>query len=429
MNPVLAEIIIVLALILLNGGLAMSELAVVSSRPARLRGLAEGGSSGAAAAVKLSEDPGRFLSSVQIGITLVGVLSGAYSGATLGGRLANWLEGQGVATQWADNLGVGGVVVVITYISLIIGELVPKQIALRNPEAIASRVAPAMTLLARIGAPVVWFLDISGRLVLALLGQKAEGRSRVTEEEVRTILAEAHVDGVIETEEQEMLSGVMRLADRSARALMTPRREVDVLDLEASPEETLAEIRRIARPRIPVRRRETDEVLGVLYLTDAFAAMTKGETLNLTELMREVPVVSDRADALDVIEILRASPNHMALVYDEYGGFEGVLTTGDILEAITGTFMEEVSEEPAILQREDGSYLVSGWMPVDEFRDRLSFPQDSDGDYATVAGLVINHLRRLPALGDCFTLHGWRFEILDLDDRRIDKLLVSRAVS
>ncbi|PZQ97183.1 MAG: DNA-binding protein [Cereibacter sphaeroides] len=425
----LAEIIIVLALILLNGGLAMSELAVVSSRPARLRGLAEGGSSGAAAAVKLSEDPGRFLSSVQIGITLVGVLSGAYSGATLGGRLANWLEGQGVATQWADNLGVGGVVVVITYISLIIGELVPKQIALRNPEAIASRVAPAMTLLARIGAPVVWFLDISGRLVLALLGQKAEGRSRVTEEEVRTILAEAHVDGVIETEEQEMLSGVMRLADRSARALMTPRREVDVLDLEASPEETLAEIRRIARPRIPVRRRETDEVLGVLYLTDAFAAMTKGETLNLTELMREVPVVSDRADALDVIEILRASPNHMALVYDEYGGFEGVLTTGDILEAITGTFMEEVSEEPAILQREDGSYLVSGWMPVDEFRDRLSFPQDSDGDYATVAGLVINHLRRLPALGDCFTLHGWRFEILDLDDRRIDKLLVSRAVS
>jgi putative hemolysin len=423
----LAEILIVAALILLNGALAMSELAVVSSRPARLKSQAAAGSRGATAALRLASDPGRFLSTVQIGITLVGVLSGAYSGATLGARLSGWLATQGVPSDWAQTLGVGGVVVMLTYLSLIVGELVPKQIALKNPEAVASRVAPAMVLLSRVGAPLVWLLDVSGRLILALLGQSAEGKSRVTDEEVRMILAEAHVEGVIETEEQEMLTGVMRLADRSARALMTPRRNVELLDLDASPDETLAAIRRIARPRIPVRNPATEEVLGVLYLTDAFSALSAGQPLDLRALMREVPVVSDRADALDVIEILRASPNHMALVYDEYGSFEGLITTGDILEAITGTFMEEVSEEPAIVQREDGSYLVSGWMPADEFCDRVGFPRREEGDFETVAGLVIDHLRRLPALGDSFTLHGWRFEVIDLDDRRIDKLLVSRS--
>lgn len=420
------EILIVAALIVLNGALAMSELAVVSSRPARLRPMADAGRRGAAAALRLGADPGRFLSTVQIGITLVGVLSGAYSGATLGSRLSGWLVDQGFSAQWSYSLGVGGVVVVLTYLSLIVGELVPKQIALKNPEAVAARVAPAMELLSRIGAPIIWLLDLSGRALLVLLGQTAEGKARVTDEEVRTLLAEAHHEGVIETEEQQMLTGVMRLADRSARALMTPRREVDLLDLDASTEDLLAAIRRIARPRIPVRNRETDEVLGVLYLTDAFAAMSQGAPLDVKALMREVPVVSDRADALDVIEILRASPNHMALVYDEYGSFEGLITTGDILEAITGTFMEQQSEEPALLRREDGSYLVSGWMPVDEFRDALAFP-DAGGDFETVAGLVIDHLRRLPALGDHFTLHGWRFEVIDLDDRRIDKLLVSRA--
>jgi putative hemolysin len=422
------EVILVILLIMLNGLLAMSELAVASSRPAKLRALAEQRVHGANRALALASDPGRFLSTLQIGITLIGILAGAFSGATLGGRVAAWLQESGLSERLAEPLGFGLVIGGITYLSLIIGELVPKQIALKNPEGVAARVAPAMTLIARIGSPVVWLLDISGRFVLALLGQSAEGKARVTDEEVRTILAEAHFDGTIETEEQQMLTGVMRLADRSARALMTPRRDVELLDLDATPEETLAAIRRIARPRIPIRNRETEEVLGVLYLTDAFAALSEGTPLDLKALMREVPVVSDRADALDVIEILRASPNHMALVYDEYGSFEGLITTGDILEAITGTFMEQVADEPALLQREDGSYLVSGWMPVDEFCDRLAFPHGADdGDFETVAGLVINHLRRLPALGDTFTLHGWRFEVIDLDDRRIDKLLVARV--
>jgi len=424
---VILEILIVAVLILVNGALAMSELAIVSSRPARLKPLADAGDARAAVAIKLAEDPGRFLSSVQIGITLVGVLSGAISGATLGGRLAAGLVALGLDPDWAHTLGVGGVVVILTYLSLIIGELVPKQIALKNPEGVALVAAPIMAVIARITSPVIWLLDRSGRLVLALLGVSKENTNRVTEEEVRTILAEAQFEGVIEDEEQEMLTGVMRLADRTARALMTPRRDVQTIDIGASPRDTLEAIRKSGRPRLPVRNPETEDVVGVLYLTDAFAAVTTNQPLDVAKLMREVPVVSDMTDALDVIEILRASTNHMALVYDEYGHFEGIITTGDILEAITGTFAEVNAEEPAMVQRADESWLVAGWMPADEFCEKLGLPLDMAGDYETVAGLVLNQMRRLPALGDHVTAEGYRFEVIDLDDRRIDKVLVSKA--
>ena len=422
----LLEILIVAALIVLNGGLAMSELAIVSARPARLKPLAADGSRGAQIALRLAAEPGRFLSSVQIGITLVGVLSGAFSGATLGARLANWLVAQGVAADFANTLGVGGVVVLLTYMSLIVGELVPKQIALRDPESVAVRAAPIMAVLATIAAPLVWLLDLSGRAVLALLRVNPEDKSRVTEEEVRTILAEAHFEGVIEDEEQEMLTGVMRLADRSARALMTPRRDVMMVDLQSTPEEAMEVIRKAGRPRLPVRDRETEDVMGVLYITDVFAALAQDKPLDVGKLMREVPVLSDLADALDVIETLRASPNHMALVYNEYGSFEGIITTGDILEAITGDFLEK-HEEPDMVLREDGnSWLVSGSMKADSFCDTLKLPRETAGDYETVAGLVLHHLNRIPELGDHFITGGYRFEVIDLDDRRIDKVLVSR---
>ncbi|MCE6951187.1 hemolysin family protein [Cereibacter sphaeroides] len=422
----LFEILIVLALIALNGVLAMSELAIVSARPARLKPMAEAGRKGAAIALKLAEDPGRFLSTVQIGITLVGVLSGAFSGATLGARLADFLSRQGLEPGLANTLGVGSVVVVLTYLSLIVGELVPKQLALRNAEGIAAGMAPSMRLLSIVAAPVVWFLDRSGKLLLALLGQSGESKSRVTDEEVRTLLTEAHQEGVIEAEERAMLSGVMRLADRTARALMTPRRDVEMLDIETEPSEMLAAICRVSRARIPVRRRATDEVLGVLYLTDAFAAVARGEPVDLKSLVREVPVVSDMANALDVVEMLRAPQNHLVLVYDEYGHFEGIISRGDILEAVAGTFRESVEDEPAVAERADGSLLVAGWMPVDEFCERLSIPRALAGDYETVAGLVLNQLRALPQLGDHVTAAGWRIEVVDMDSRRIDKVLVSR---
>ncbi|MBL9050310.1 MAG: HlyC/CorC family transporter [Tabrizicola sp.] len=420
----ITEILVILALILVNGVLSMSELAIVSARPARLKPL-EGKSRGARMALRLAEHPGRFLSTVQIGITAVGVLSGALSGATLGHRLELWLLGQGVAPDWAATLGVGGVVVAITYVSLIVGELVPKQLALRNAEGIAIRMAPAMIFLSVVGAPLVWFLDRSGRMLLWLLGQRGASENRVTEEEVHVLLAEAHEGGVLETEEREMITGVMRLSDRTARALMTPRHEVEMLPLDATGVEAVAAVRKVARPRMPVADTE-GEVVGIVLLSDAFQAVSRRETLSIKQLVREVPVVSDRAEALDVLEILHKSEHHFALVYDEYGHFEGIITTGDVLEAITGAVASSDADEPAMVGREDGSHLVAGWMPVDEFCDRLGLPREMAGEYDTVAGLVLHQLGHIPELGAHFSAEGFRFEVIDLDGRRIDKVLVAR---
>lgn len=423
----LTEILIVVVLTVINGVLAMSELAVVSSRPARLKVLSDQGSRGAATAQRLADNPGRFLSTVQIGITLVGVLSGAFSGATLGTRLSDWLrDEQGFSNAVADGVGVGTVVVAITYLSLIIGELVPKQIALRDPERVAARVAPAMALLARIGSPLVWLLDISGKTVLALLGQKGESEEKVTEEEVRTIIAEAETAGVLERDEREMISGVMRLADRSARALMTPRREVEHLDLSDSPAEIRAQLRATRRSRLPVQDGEADSIIGVVTVKDMFDAFSDGDGRELRSMVQQTPVVLDTTGALDVLRAIRASPVHMALVFDEYGHFEGIITSSDVLEAITGAFQEEDDSEPAVVTRSDGSYLVAGWMQVDEFSHELGIHVPRDADYQTVAGFILAEMNRLPNVGESFQKGHWRFEVVDLDGRRIDKILVSR---
>jgi putative hemolysin len=418
--------LVVVVLTVINGVLAMSELAVVSSRPARLKVLSDQGSKGAATAIRLAENPGRFLSSVQIGITLVGVLSGAFSGATLGTRLSDWLSTQGLSSGAADALGVGTVVVLITYLSLIVGELVPKQIALRDAERVAARVAPTMAFLAKVASPLVWLLDASGRLVLALLGQKGEPEETVTEEEVRTIIAEAETAGVLERDEREMISGVMRLADRSARALMTPRREVEVIELADSAEEIRQQIRATKRNRLPVQEGEADSIIGVIEVKELFEAFSNG-TPDLRGLVREAPVVLDTTGALDVLRAIRATQLHMALVFDEYGHFEGIVTSSDVLEAITGAFQDDDADEPALVARADGSFLVAGWMPVDEFSHELGIHVPRDADYQTVAGLVLAEMNRLPNVGESFERGHWRFEVVDLDGRRIDKLLVSRV--
>lgn len=375
--------------------------------------------------MNLAESPGRFLSTVQIGITLVGILSGAFSGATLGGRLAGWLETQGFSPGAADAIGVGFVVVAITYLSLIVGELVPKQIALRAPEAVASKIAPAMAILSRLSLPLVWFLDASGNLVLRLLGQSGKVSGSVTDEEIKTVLAEAHSAGVIETEESAMISGVMRLADRTARALMTPRREVEIIDLEDGPEKIRDQLRRTKRSRLPVRKDSSDEVLGVLFVKDFYDALDNDSEVDIGGLVLEVPVVSDLTDAMQVIQSIRTSPVHMVLVYDEYGHFEGVVSSGDIMEAIMGALQDGPVNETAIARREDGSYLVSGWMPIDEFVELMSLRLDDDIEFQTVAGLVLEELKHLPELGESFIKNGWRFEVVDLDGRRIDKILVT----
>ncbi|MFC5392865.1 hemolysin family protein [Bosea vestrisii] len=417
---------VVVVLTVINGVLSMSELAVVSSRPARLKVLADQGSKGAATAIRLADNPGRFLSTVQIGITLVGVLSGAFSGATLGARLSEWLGTHGFSSSAADALGVGTVVVLITYLSLIVGELVPKQIALRDAERVAARVAPTMAVIAKVAAPLVWLLDASGKLVLALLGQKGEAEETVTEEEVRTIIAEAENAGVLERDEREMISGVMRLADRSARALMTPRREVEVIDLSDTLDEIRAQVRATRRNRLPVQDGEADSIIGIIEMKDLFEALAE-DKVDLRSLVREAPVVLDTTGALEVLRALRATHVHMALVFDEYGHFEGIITSSDVLEAITGVFQDEDEEEPAIVTRADGSFLVAGWMQVDEFSHELGIHVPRDADYQTVAGFVLAEMNRLPNVGESFEKGHWRFEVVDLDGRRIDKLLVSRV--
>lgn len=423
--PMIAEILVIFALIVLNGVLAMSELAIVSARPARLKPM-EAKSKGARIALQLADNPGRFLSSVQIGITAVGVLSGALAGDTLGGRLALWLTEQGMGQVWASRLGVGGVVVAITYVSLIVGELVPKQMALRNPEVVAVKVAPMMHYLSIVAAPVVWLLDRSGRAVLWLLGQRGTGENKVTEEEVHVLLAEAQQGGVLEDGERTMMTGVMRLSDRTVRALMTPRQEIEMLHLNASSTETIAAIRKVARPRMLVQDDASGDVVGIVRLADVFQAVSRREPLDLKAILRDVPVISDRTEALDAISVLQKGEDSMALVYDEYGHFEGMITTTDLLNAITGAEASADLDEPALVEREDGSLLVAGWMPADEFCDRMGLPREMAGEYDTVAGLALHQMGHMPQLGEVFTAEGCRFEVVDLDGLRIDKVLVSR---
>jgi len=422
------ELAIVIVLILINGLLAMAELAIVSSRRARLQTMVDRELIGSRRALALANDPGKFLSTVQIGITLVGVLSGAFSGVTLGLRLSRWLLIWGVPTSVAEPVGVAVVVAVITYFSLIVGELVPKQIALRNPEKVAVRVAPAMTVLAKVASPLVGLLDFSGRALLRALGQKSQPERRVTDEEIHSLVAEAETAGVIEPDERTMITGVMRLSDRSVRAVMTPRREVDMIDLSEGPEIVRKTIVESIHSRLPVHEGVPDEVIGVLQVKDLLDAYLQGERPDVRAHICPAPIVPDTVDALDLVDVIKGSPVHIVLVTDEYGQFEGVVTNADILEAIIGApRTEEGPAEPDAVRREDGSWLISGSMAADEMAERLGIAVPSERAYHTAAGFVLDRIDHLPDIGETFDDQGWHFEIVDLDGRRIDKILAKRT--
>ncbi|MCB4770575.1 hemolysin family protein [Ancylobacter sp. Lp-2] len=428
----LFEIAVVVLLVLLNGVLAMAELSVVSSRPARLRSRAEQGSAGARAALQLAADPGRFLSTVQIGITLIGILAGAFSGATLGESLGSWLEAQGVSPNFAEGLGYTIVVAAITYVSLIIGELIPKRLALQNPESLASLVAPAMVLLSRVAAPAVWLLDLSSRLVLRLIGDRAGGgNNNVTDEEIRAIVAEAETAGVIDPEERRMIAGVMRLADRPVRAVMTPRHDIDWIDLNDDPEVVRQTIRETRHTRMPACEGSPDEPVGVIDIRDLLEAYLQGITPDPRQLVKQGAVLVETAGALDAMKQLRHAETPLALVVDEYGTMVGILTPADLLDAIAGTVMvdEDGVSSPHAVEREDGSYLVAGATPTDELADLLGISIPQDSGFHTAAGYALHELKAIPQEGVAFTAKGWRFEVVDMDGRRIDKLLVSRAVT
>lgn len=426
------EIAIVVVLVCVNGLLSMSELAIVSSRPARLKAMIDRGVKGASKALELGADPGKFLSSVQIGITLVGVLSGAFSGATLGQRLSAFLGTLGVGRSVADPVGVGIVVAVITYFSLIAGELVPKQIALRDPEKVAVRVAPAMALIAKVAAPLVFLLDISGQAVLWLLGQRGESEEKVTDEEIKMLVAEAEHHGTIESDERRMIAGVMRLGDRAVRAVMTPRTEVDWINLDADEATSRKILMETQHSRLPAAEGGVDAMIGVMQTRDLLASALSGRGFDLRRHVRPAPIVHDQADALDVLAKLKESDVPMALVHDEYGHFEGIVTPADILEAITGVFRSDLDENDAeenAVRREDGSWLLAGYMPADEMADTLGIELPEHRDYETVAGYVLSYMHHLPNTGETVDIHGWRFEVVDLDGRRIDKLIATRLTS
>lgn len=421
------EITVVLVLVALNGLFALSELAVVSARRSRLRALAQEGRKGANRALALAAEPGRFLSTVQIGITAVGLIAGAYSGATLTADLGWFLRSQGMPDGAADWLAYVAVFSAITYLSLIIGELVPKNLALRNAESIACAVAPLMTTLSRIAAPAVWLLDVSTKTVFFLLRHKAPPQSTVTEEEIKALIAEAERVGVLETGEHRMIAGVLRLGDRPVRGLMTPRTDVDWLDVTADADAIRERILTTTHSRLPAGEGSPDKLIGVVTTRELLALVASGKPLDARAHVRKAPVIPETTDALDTLELLRDAEVPVALVHDEYGDFEGLVTPADVLEAIAGAFRSDTAgEEPAAIPRDDGSWFLAGWMPADEMADQLGITLPQRRDYQTVAGFVLVHLGRLPAVGERVDVSGWRFEVVDLDGRRIDKVLASR---
>lgn len=425
-----SDVAIILVLVLLNGVFAMSELAIVSSRDPRLQAAEKRGSRGATIARQLASDPGRFLSTVQVGITLIGVLTGAYSGASLGqpvaDRLAAWLD---LEADTAEAAGFAAVIALTTYVSLIAGELVPKQFALRAPERIAVIVAPMMYWLSRIAAPLVWLLDNSSALVFRILGLNRESEDRVTAEELHLIVAEASKSGVIEESERAIISGVVRLADRPVREVMTPRKDVDWMDIALDARGVRDKLVETPHSRLPVARGSVDDIVGVVQARDIAAALFRGEALDLERLMRPTKVIHDQIDAMDALEALRVAEVPMLLVHDEYGHFDGLVTPADLLSAIAGEFAsdQDIGSEPFVVERDDGSLLIAGSMPADQMAERLGIELGEDRDYATAAGHVLAILKHLPTEGEKFTDKGWRFEIIDMDGRKIDKLLVTEV--
>jgi putative hemolysin len=421
------DVAIILALIVLNGVFSMSELAIVSARKARLESVTRKSQKrGAETALALAADPSKFLSTVQIGITLIGIIAGAYSGASLSGPVAERLAALGMAAEWATNTAYALVIGLTLFFSLVIGELVPKQFALRSPEPIAIIMSVPMLWLSRITAPFVWLLDRTSALIFRILGMNRESENHVTAEELHLIVAEASKSGVIEESERAIISGVVRLADRPVREVMTPRTEIDWIDVNADAKAIAARLLATPHSRLPVADGSVDNIVGVVQARDLAIAQFEGKKLDLRKLMRTAPIVPDQVDAMDVLAALKAADVPMALVHDEYGHFEGVVTPADLLSAIAGDFAsdQDDGDDPAVIERENGSLLVAGWMTADALAERLGLTLPDDRDYATAAGFVLEVLKHLPEEGEHFIEQGYRFEVVDMDGRKIDKLLV-----
>jgi putative hemolysin len=426
------EILFILLLIIANGIFSGSEIAVVSARKLRLQQLAEKGNRPAQAALRLAESPNDFLSTVQIGITLIGILSGAVAGATVAQHLRPVFDGIKPLQPYSEGLSVTLVVALITYLSLVIGELVPKRIALANPERIACRIAPAMRSLSRISAPAVHLLGISTDALLRLLNVDPSAEPDITEEEIKALIRQGADSGVFEESEHDMVQRVLRLGDRTIKTMMTPRTEISWLDLESSLDENLTEVKDSNHSRFPVGRGSLDDCIGIVRVRSLLTAQLSSDPLDLEALCQPPLYVAESIRSLTVLEQFKRTGIHIALVTDEFGGVEGLVTLNDLMEGIVGDLPAlEDEEEPTFVIREDGSWLVDGSLDINEFDDRIGsklLGSEEQRQYHTMAGFVIHALERIPKASDHFNWKGYRFEVMDMDGKRVDKILVMPPV-
>lgn len=436
MSSITLELLIILALVLANGLFAMSEIAVVSSRKARLQEMSDKGDLKARAALELANSPNRFLSTVQVGITLIGILAGAFGGATLSQSLAVYLKRAPIAliVESSDAIALVVVVLSITYLSLILGELVPKRLALNHPEKIAASVAVPMRFLSVMTAPVVHLLTTSTEWVLKVLGIEANpNEPLVTEDEIKVLIRQGTEAGMFEMAEQDMLERVFRLSDQTVSALMTPRPDILWLDLNDTIEMNRQKLIRSNHTRFPVCQNSLDNMLGVVSVTDVLARSLTEQAIDFTALLQQPLFIPENTRALKVLEFFKQSGTHIALVVDEYGVIQGLVTLNDVMEVIIGDipFSDQPQEQPAI-QREDGSWLVDGMLPIDRFKTLFKvrdLPGEQWGNYQTLGGFVITYLGRIPAAADHFYWNGFRFEVMDMDGNRVDKMLVMPPTS
>ncbi|MBW4616212.1 MAG: hemolysin family protein [Desmonostoc vinosum HA7617-LM4] len=428
MSSITFEILIILVLIIANGIFSMSEMAIVSARKVRLQQLANQGDAKARVALKLAESPNHFLSTIQVGISLIGILTGAFGGATIASRLAVYVRMIPLLAPYSEPISFGIVVLIITYLSLIVGELVPKRLALNNPERIAATVAIPMRALAALASPAVHLLSASTDAVVRLLGITPSTEPQVTEEEIKILIEQGTEAGTFEEAEQDMVERVFRLGDRPVSYFMTPRPDIVWLDLEDSPEENREKMVESAYSRYPVCQEGLDNVLGVIPVTDLLARSFRGEPLDLTVGLRQPVFVPESTRGLKVLELFKQTITHMALVVDEYGVIQGLVTLNDIMSEIVGDVPSADGEdEPQAVQREDGSWLLDGMLAVEEFFklfDAEEWESEERGSYQTLGGFVITHLGRIPAAADHFEWQSMRIEVMDMDGNRVDKVLV-----
>jgi len=423
------DILIILLLIVANGLFSGAEIAIISSRRHRLEQLAQKGERSARVALRLAESPNQFLSTVQIGITLIGILSGAVGGATVAQELVPLLRRLPLLAPYSEGLSFGVVVAMIAFLSVVIGELVPKRLALANPEQLACAMAPSMRWLSRLGAPVVHLLSQSTDLLLRLLGVPTTSEPDITEDEIKAMIRQGADSGVFEEVEHDMVQRVLRLGDRMIKTLMTPRTDICWLDVEEPLEDSLQEVLESTHSRFPVGRGSLDECLGVVRVRNLLSAKISGQPIDLEELLQPPLFVAESMRALTVLEQFKRSGIHIALVTDEFGGVEGLVTLNDLMEGIVGDLPSLDDEgEPLVVPREDGSWLVDGGLDLDAFTELIDqdiFGIDQEGRYHTLAGFVMHVLERIPREADQFEWQGYRFEVVDMDGKRVDKLLVT----